>query len=60
MPGKNENRPSEKGESHAHGSRGSETVKSIEHVGSSGAHGVRFKMPKEVVDHSRVRAELKE
>lgn len=60
MPGKAENKASERGESRAHGSKGSETVKSIEHVGSSGPHGVRFKLPKEVPDKSRVHAELKE
>lgn len=44
MPGKAENKMSEKGESRAHGSKGSESVKSIEHekVGSSGSHGIRF------------------
>ncbi len=42
MPGKPENRMSEKGESKSHGSKGAESVKSIEHVGSSGPHGIRF------------------
>lgn len=56
---KGENRESEKGMSHAKGSHGSETVHNIEHVGSHGGEGVRFKMPKEVTDHSCVR-ELKE
>jgi hypothetical protein len=55
----NENRASEKGESKSHG-KGSETVKEIEHVGGSGSHCVRFKMPKEVTDHSKVRGTLKE
>lgn len=56
----NENRASEKGMSHAHSGKGSETVREIEKVGSSGSHGVRFSMPKEVVDHSCVRGKLKE
>jgi hypothetical protein len=59
MPGKNENRSSEKGMSHAHGSRGSESVKSIEHVGSSGPHGIRFKVHNHP-DKSEVHKELKE
>jgi hypothetical protein len=46
--------------SHAHSGKGSETVRSIEHVGSSGSHGVRFKMPEDVTDHSCVREKLKE
>jgi len=59
MPGKPENRMSEKGESHAKGSRGSETVKSIEHVGSSNSHGIRFKVHNHP-DKSEVHKELKE
>lgn len=59
MP-RNENRASEKGMSRAHGNKGSETVHDIEHVGGSGEHCVRFKMPTDVVDHSQVRRELKE
>lgn len=34
--------------------KGEGKVSSIEHVGSSGSHGVRFKMPANVVDHSCV------
>jgi hypothetical protein len=58
--GEKENKASERGMSRAHGSRGSETVHDIEHVGSSGSHGVRFKMPDGCVDHSQVRSKLKE
>jgi hypothetical protein len=54
-----ENKASEVGMAKGHGKHAAETVKSIEHVGSSNGNGVRFKMPKEVVDHSKVR-ELKE
>lgn len=54
-----ENKASMKGEARGHGKHAAETVKSIEHVGSSGSHGVRFKMPEGCVDHSKVR-ELKE
>ncbi|HEX4605384.1 MAG TPA: hypothetical protein VH724_15395 [Candidatus Angelobacter sp.] len=55
----NENRESVKGMSRSHG-KGTETVKEIEHVGGSGEHCVRFKMPEGVVDHSNVRSTLKE
>jgi hypothetical protein len=60
MGGVKENKMSHEGEDNKKGGRGSETVHDIEHVGSSGAHGVRFGMPKEVVDHSNVRSTLKE
>lgn len=61
MPGPHENKASMKGMAHTKRSAGSETIRSEEHVGSSGSHGVRFKMPKEseVCDHSRIR-EMKE
>lgn len=52
---KGENRASMKGEAHTKPSAGSGTIRSEEKVGSSGAHGVRFSMPKDVVDHSCVR-----
>ena len=55
-----QNKSSHKHEDNKKGGRGSETVHDIEHVGSSGSHGVRFGMPKEVVDHSCVRGTLKE
>lgn len=58
MPGRPENRASEKGESHAK-AHGSESVKSIEHVGSSGPHGIRFKVHNHP-DKSEVHKELKE
>jgi hypothetical protein len=60
MSGMKENKMSEKGRDNTKGGKGSETVASIEHVGSHGSEGVRFKMPKEVVDHSCVRGTLKE
>jgi len=60
MSGMNENKMSEKGRDNRKGGKGSESVASIEHVGSSGAHGVRFKMPENVTDHSCVRKDLKE
>ena len=53
-----ENKASEKGESHAHAGKGGSSVKHDEYVGSTGT-GIRFKMPKEVTDHSKVRG-LKE
>jgi hypothetical protein len=53
--GEKQNKASMHGETRAHKSSGSGTIRSEEHVGSSGSHGVRFKMPKEVVDHSCVR-----
>jgi hypothetical protein len=56
--GEKQNKASEKGMARAHKSAGSETIRSEEHVGSSGSHGVRFKMPKEVVDHSCVRGTI--
>jgi len=49
-----ENKSSMKGEVKAHRSAGSESIKSEEHVGSTGS-GIRFKMPKDVPDHSNVR-----
>lgn len=54
--GEKQNKASEAGMAHAKKSAGSETIRSEEHVGSSGSHGVRFKMPKEVCDHSNVRS----
>jgi len=51
-----ENKASMKGEAHTHRSAGSGSIKSEEYVGSSGSHGIRFKMPKGVVDHSKVRS----
>lgn len=59
MSGMKENKMSEKGLDNTKGSRGSETVHSIEHVGSTGS-GIRFKMPTDVVDHSCVKRDLKE
>lgn len=56
--GEKQNKASMKGEAHTHKSAGSGSIKSEEHVGSSGSHGVRFKMPKEVVDHSCVRGSI--
>jgi hypothetical protein len=53
-----ENKPSEKGMSRARSGAGGSTVKHDEYVGSTGS-GVRFKMPKDVTDHSKVRG-LKE
>ena len=53
-PDATENRRSEHGMAHSHRSAGSESIKSEEHVGSTGT-GIRFKMPKDVVDHSKVR-----
>lgn len=58
MPGRPENRASEKGESHAK-AHGSESVKSIEHVGSSTKDGIRFKIHNHP-DKSEVHKELKE
>jgi hypothetical protein len=49
-----ENKSSKQGEAKTHRSAGSESIKSEEHVGSTGS-GIRFKMPKEVCDHSNVR-----
>ena len=60
MSGMKENKMSKKGSDNTKGGRGSETVREIEKVGSSGSHGVQFSMPKEVVDHSCVRGTLKE
>lgn len=51
-PDRTENRRSEVGRAKASGHP--EKVSSIEHVGSTGT-GIRFKMPKDVVDHSKVR-----
>jgi hypothetical protein len=56
--GEKENRASMKGEAHTHKSAGSEKIRTEEHVGSSGSHGVRFKMPKGVTDHSCVRGTI--
>lgn len=56
--GEKQNKASMHGEARAHKSAGSETVKREEHVGSSGSHGVRFSMPKGVVDHSCVRGSI--
>jgi hypothetical protein len=51
-----ENKASEHGSDNKKGHQaGSGHVHDIEHVGSSGSHGVRFKMPKECCDHSNVR-----
>ena len=59
MGGMKENKMSEKGRDTVRVPSGS--VKKEEGmVGSSGAHGVRFSMPKEVIDHSCVRGKLKE
>lgn len=59
MPGKAENKASERGEARAHGSKGAESVKSIEHVGSSNSHGIRFKVHNHP-DKSEVHSKLKE
>jgi hypothetical protein len=56
---KRENKPSEKGMSHAKSGSGGSTVKHDEYVGSTGS-GIRFKLPKDVTDHSKVRGQLKE
>ena len=58
MSGMKENKMSTKGEFHAKKSSGSGTVASIEHVGSHGGYGVKFKMPTDVVDHSKVRGTI--
>ena len=55
MPGKAENKMSEKGMAKTHKSAGSESIKSEEKIGSSDKNGVRFSMPKGIVDHSNVR-----
>jgi hypothetical protein len=52
-----ENKSSMKGEAKTHKSTGSESIKSEEHVGSTGS-GIRFKMPKDCVDHSNVRGSI--
>ena len=51
-----ENKSSMKGEAKTHKSAGDESIRSEEHVGSTGS-GIRFKMPadSEVCDHSKVR-----
>jgi hypothetical protein len=54
-----ENKASEKGESPAKPGAGGSTVKHDEYCGSTGT-GIRFKMPKDVTDHSKVRGTLKE
>ena len=54
-----ENKASEKGMSHAKSGSGGSTVRHDEYVGSTGS-GIRFKMPKDVTDHSKVRGQLKE
>lgn len=51
--GEKQNRKSEVGMAKASGHP--EKVSTIEHCGSPGGTGQRFKMPKEVVDHSNVR-----
>lgn len=57
MGGEMQNKASHKGERNIKGGGGSNKVSDIEHVGSSGDHGVRFAMPKEsdLCDHSNVR-----
>lgn len=54
-PDRTENKRSESGMSRAHGSAGSKSIRSEEHVG--GKTGQQFRMPKdsEVCDHSNVR-----
>lgn len=59
MSGMKENKMSEKGRDNTKGGKGSGSVASIEHVGSTGS-GIRFKMPENVVDHSCVKGTLKE
>jgi hypothetical protein len=54
-----ENKPSEKGMSKAKSGAGGSTAKHDEYVGSTGT-GIRFKMPTDVTDHSKVRSQLKE
>ena len=54
MPPGGENKASEKVEAKAHKSSGSGSVKSEEHVGSSGSHGIRFPVHNHP-DHSNVR-----
>lgn len=53
-----QNKSSHGGEDNRKGGRGSETVHDIEHVGSSGSHGVRFKMPQGITDHSKIRSSI--
>ena len=52
--GVHQNKMSAKGMMHTHKSAGSETIRAEEHVGSKHS-GVKFKMPKGIVDHSKVR-----
>ena len=52
-PDSTENKRSEAGEAKTHKSAGSGSIHSEEHVGSHGGHGIRFKMPKDVPDHSK-------
>jgi hypothetical protein len=54
MPGKPENRESKKGMAKESGHPSS--VKSIEHVGSSSSHGIRFKAFGDHPDKSKVRS----
>jgi hypothetical protein len=54
-----ENKASEHGMSRAKSGSGGSTVKHDEYVGSTGS-GIRFKLPKDVTDHSKVRGQLKE
>jgi hypothetical protein len=56
--GEMQNKASMKGETRAHKSAGSESIRSEEKVGSSGPHGVQFSVPKGVVDHSCVRGPI--
>jgi hypothetical protein len=55
--GARENKASMKGEAKANGGVGRGTIKSEEHVGSTGS-GIRFKMPEGCVDHSNVRGTI--
>lgn len=59
MPGEHENKESEAGVKKFKSGSGGSTVKHDEYVGSKGS-GIKFKMPKDVTDHSQVRGKLKE
>jgi hypothetical protein len=57
MSGMNEKKMSRKGDPKPAKSAGSGSIKSEEHVGST-REGIRFKMPSDVVDHSKVRGSI--
>lgn len=61
MPGKAENKMSEKGMSKTHKSSGDKSVGAMEmgnkgHVGSCNGDGIRFKVPTDHPDKSKVRS----